>query len=262
MAAQHSARDAARVAIITGASSGIGLATSHALAARGVHLVLAARGREALRDAERSIGSLTSASGAQVLVVECDVGLERDVHRLVDAVADRFGRLDVLVNNAAWAKVMTADLADAQTVRRAFEVNAMGPAWTVHRAWPLLSRAQQPCIVSISSLASMDPFPSLALYGATKAALNSLAWEWAQEGRSFGLRSFALAFGAVETPLLRSEFDEQTIPRAACLSPDQAAQAIVDCIDGAHDPDNGRTIGVLRGPGGMEKFVSPVPGPR
>jgi NAD(P)-dependent dehydrogenase (short-subunit alcohol dehydrogenase family) len=97
----------------------------------------------------------------------------------------------------------------------------------------------------VSSMASIDPFPGFAAYAAAKAGLNMLTHVTAREGAAIGLKAVAIAPGAVETPMLRSAFDERAIPRHAALSPQAVASLIADCITGRRAFQPGEVIQIV-----------------
>ncbi len=242
------------VAIITGAGSGIGRSVAENLAGRGYRLVLAGRRESALRET----GALLPGSeGQDWAAIRADIAQTQDCEGLIRACAERFGRLDGLVNNAGYAPLAAMGEIDADQIERIFRVNTLGPTQLVRAAWALLAGSASPRIVSVSSLASRDPFPGLGVYGGAKAALNLLALAWTREGESIGVRAFCVAPGAVETGMLRSIISEDDLPPDQCLSPESVARVIVSCVVGERDDLAGRTI-VLPGPGQGELIHDPT----
>lgn len=238
MAAQADA--ASPVAIVTGAGTGIGREVASMLGARGWRLVLAGRRREPL-------GALASEIGhGRALVQPTDLADSAQVEALVRAAVDRFGRIDALVNNAGGSAQMNIEETNLEVIRAVFEVNAIAPAYAIHLSWPYFARQKRGCIVNVSSMATSDPFAGFFAYAAAKAGVNLMARSCAKEGEPIGVRAFAVAPAAVETPLLRSLFDRDTVPTDACLTPAQVAQVIIDCIEGRRDRDNGRTVFLQR----------------
>ncbi len=225
------------VAVVTGAGSGIGRATAIMLAQAGYALVLVARTREHVTQT----AALTGVA-ERVEVVGGDVGDAWACRHMVARAVERFGRLDVLVNNAGLAPFLPIDKSDPATIEAAFRVNAMGPAWAIHHAWPVFVRQASGCIVNVSSMATIDPFPGLFAYAAAKASVNLMVQSCANEGKTFNIRAFSIAPGAVETPMLRAIVSEADLPASRCLSPEEVAQVIVACIRGERDGDNGKTI--------------------
>ncbi|MCW5766499.1 MAG: SDR family oxidoreductase [Phycisphaeraceae bacterium] len=235
------------VAIITGAGSGIGRAAAVALARAGCALVLVGRRREAL-----SQTAALCASAGGVEVIGADVADEPQVRGVIARAVERFGRIDALINNAGYAEVEPVERTTPELLERTFRVNAFAAAWAIHHAWPVFQRqhaasngTRRVCIVNVTSMASIDPFPGFFAYGASKAAANLLAASAAKDGSAIGVRAFAVAPGATETPMLRSAFDEKALPRDQVLDPSRVGEVIAGCVLGRHDEWNGRVIPVL-----------------
>jgi NAD(P)-dependent dehydrogenase (short-subunit alcohol dehydrogenase family) len=227
------------VCLITGASSGIGRAIALLLAGRGWRLALVARRREALD----AVAQEAAGAGAPTpLVLSADIGDTAQARALVGATLEAFGRLDAVVNNAGCGELADIDATTDDILLRDFEVNAMGPGALISAAWPVFERQGAGRIVNVSTMATADPFPGFFSYAASKAALNLYAKSCAIEGAAIGVKAFAVAPGAVETPMLRGIFDETTLPTEATLDPDAVARVVVACILGERDEDNGSTI--------------------
>lgn len=225
------------VAVVTGAGSGIGLAVSRRLAAAGYDLMMVGRRESLLWDA-----AALMPAPCRVEVFAADVGDPASARALVDAAVRRFSRLDALINNAGFAPMLPIAQAREADIRAIFDVNVIGPANAIAQAWPIFARQKRGVIVNVSSYATVDPFPGLGVYSAAKAGLNLLAKACVNEGSSLGIRAFSVAPGAVETPMLRSIFDAQVLPKERTLDPDQVARVIEDCVLGRRDAENGRTI--------------------
>jgi NAD(P)-dependent dehydrogenase (short-subunit alcohol dehydrogenase family) len=227
--------EAQPIAIVTGAGSGIGRATAQLLADNGYAVVLAARSLEGIS----AVGAgLTGPS----MVYQADVGSPEALSQLVAATLNRFGRIDLVVNNAGHAELQPIDRHSDELIERLYRVNAMGPAWLTAKVWPTMVAQRSGCIVNVSTYGTTDPFPGFFGYAAAKAATNLMARSCAAEGKEFNIRAFAVAPGAVETPMLRSLFDHSLLPGESCLSPVQVAEVIVECALGKRDAENGRTI--------------------
>lgn len=224
-----------KVSIITGASSGIGLETARQLSEQGYHVVLVSRTTAALEQAAASLPGPST-------VIACDVGDTAQARAMVDRVKSDLGRIDVLVSNAGWAELHGIGETTDETLERAFRINALGPAAMISQVWPVFAAQKSGCVVCTSSMATQDPFPGFFAYASSKASVNLLVASCAKEGARLGIRAFAVAPGAVETPLLRSMFSEKSLPAAACFSPGKVASMIVACVKGDHDAENGRVI--------------------
>jgi len=234
-----------RAAIVTGAGSGIGLATSARLAREGYALALVGRRGPVLADAAAEIARVTGVSPSRLVSISADVSRPEDIDRVVDHTTTTLGGIDVLVNNAGLGEVLPIPRTDWDALRRVFDLNALGVGYLIHRAWPSLYE-RRGCIVNVSSYAALDPFDGFFAYGATKAAVNLMTISASREGAARAVRAFSVAPGAVETPLLRTAFGEDIVPRHACLTPDDVAAVIGDCVAGRRDADNGRTIYLRR----------------
>lgn len=225
----------APVAVVTGAGTGIGRATAEALSAEGFRVVLAGRRTSVLERAGSTLRGEWFAMGT-------DVSQASDVHALIDTTVGRWGRIDVLVNNAGIAPLLPIDETGPETVERVFATNALGPAYAIARAWPVFRKQGSGCVVNVSTLGTDDPFPGFFAYAASKASVELMVKSCAKEGAEIGVRAFAVAPGAVETDTLRAIFDERAIPPGACMRPEQVAEVIVDCVLGRRDQMNGKTI--------------------
>jgi 3-oxoacyl-[acyl-carrier protein] reductase len=183
------------VALVTGASRGIGRAIAEALAAEGMRLVLNGRtpaGLEATAAALRALG-------AQVDAVAGDVGDEEVAARLVETALLRFGRLDVLVNNAGIGHHGPLEKMAAADFDRVCRTNLRGPFLLMRAAIPALRRGGGGSLVTIASLAGVNPVPQRAVYAATKWALIGLSRSVLQEVRRDGIRVLILEPGSTLT---------------------------------------------------------------
>jgi len=226
-------------AIVTGAGSGIGREIARLLHAEGYALLLVGRRREAL---EETAGSLTGES--EVAVHPADVADLKAAQDVVDAAVDRFGRLDVLVSNAGYAPMLPIHETGDDEAARIFAINTMGPIAMTRAALRIMLERGSGSIVTTTSVAADDPFPGLSVYGAAKAAMNTLSKGIANEYAEQGIRAFAVAPGAVETQMLRAIVPEDVMPASATLSPEEVARVIVDAALGRRDEPNGSTITV------------------
>ena len=241
------------VAMLTGAGSGIGRSVAVMLADHGWRLILAGRREDALRETG---GLLPGSEHERWVAIGADVSETEDCERLVRVASERFGRLDGLVNNAGYAPLQAMGEISSDEIERIYRVNTIGPTQLVRAAWSDLGRSASPRVVSVSSIASRDPFPGLGVYGGAKAALNLLAYAWTLEGESIGLKAFSVAPGGVETAMLRSIISEADLPTDRCLTPEGVAGVIVACLVGERDEDAGSTI-FLPGPGEGELLRDP-----
>lgn len=163
---------AAKVAIVTGASSGIGMETALAFAARGYHLVLAARRVEQLHDVAARCQRLRP--DREALVVPTDVAQESQVQAMVDQAVGRFGRVDVLVNNAGYGLFAQVDQTTDAEMRRIFDVNYFGVFYGCKAVAPIMKRQRSGHIFNVSSVIGKRGTPFHGAYSATKFAICGL----------------------------------------------------------------------------------------
>jgi NAD(P)-dependent dehydrogenase (short-subunit alcohol dehydrogenase family) len=230
---------AERVAVVTGAGSGIGRAIAEALARSGHRVVATGRTESKLAETRAAIES----AGGACAVVPADVGDRTAVDRLFGEVRASGGRLDVLVNNAALATSAGIDTMELPAFEQMLQVNTAGVVYCCRAAWPLLKSARG-VIVNIGSMAALDPFPGLALYGATKAFVTLLTKGLAAEGKPHGVRVFGVGPGAVETEMLRATCPD--VPADQCLAPSAVADLVVALTTEPFAHSSGQTVYIQR----------------
>lgn len=156
-----------KVAVVTGATSGSGRAIARRFAAEGASVVLLARGKERLAEMEGLLG-------ASALGIPTDIGDPDSVRAAFATVEERFGKVDVLTNNAGVYQAMAFDRLSDDDVMAHVRTNLLGPIYTSRAAIPLMRAAGGGDIVNTSSEVTIDLFPMMAMYGATKAGLEGL----------------------------------------------------------------------------------------
>jgi NAD(P)-dependent dehydrogenase (short-subunit alcohol dehydrogenase family) len=159
---------------------------------------------------------------------------------------DRFGRLDNLINNAGLAPMLPIERTTPEVISEVFRVNTLGTAYAIHAAWPVFQRQRSGCIINLSTLGTIDPFPGFFAYAAAKAAVNLMTKVCASEGAPIGVRAFAIAPGAVETEMLRAIIPESVVAPEQTLPPEAVADVIAACIRGDRDAENGGVITLSR----------------
>jgi NADP-dependent 3-hydroxy acid dehydrogenase YdfG len=194
-----------KVAVITGASSGIGEATAEALAAEGASVVIAARRRERLEDLVERI----SGDGGKAVAVECDITDEEQAHDLIRQAKDEFGRVDILVNNAGVMQLSEVEKGLSNEWRTMFEVNVLGLLYVTDAAIETMKEQGSGHLVNISSLASRGTRPALGVYSGTKMAVNGISEALRQELLEDDIRVTMVEPGAVETELPEHITDEE-----------------------------------------------------
>lgn len=202
---------ASQVVIVTGASDGIGAELARQWAARdgaSLALVLAARSVDKLE----AVAQACRASGAQVRVQRCDVGVQADCVALIDAAVQAFGRIDTLVNNAGMsAHALFEDVADLGWYETLMRINHWGAVWCTQAALPHLKRSQGR-LCAVASLAGLVGVPGRTAYSATKFAMVGFFEALRTELASAGV-SVTIAYpGVVATEIRRRGFDAHGQP--------------------------------------------------
>jgi NADP-dependent 3-hydroxy acid dehydrogenase YdfG len=194
-----------KVAVITGASSGIGEATAEALAAAGAAVVVAARREDRLED----LVGRVNGNGGKALAVACDVTDEQEAHDLIKRGRDEFGRVDILVNNAGVMQLSKVQRGLSDEWRTMFEVNVLGLLYTTDAAIEVMKEQGSGHLVNISSLASRGTRPGVGVYSGTKMAVNGISESLRQELLEDNIRVTMVEPGAVETELPDHITDEE-----------------------------------------------------
>lgn len=188
-----------RVALVTGASRGIGAATAKALAAQGAHVILTARTAGGLEEVEEAI----HAAGGTATIAPMDL-LETDsIPRLAAAVSERWGKLDLLVLNAAALGTLSAIAAfDPKEVAKTLALNVSAQAALIGAFDPLLRKAEAGRVIGLTSTVARKPRAFWGLYGATKAAFENLVLSYGEEVRNLTkVRVALLNPGATRTKM-------------------------------------------------------------
>jgi len=238
-----------RTAIVTGAGSGVGRAVALRLAGAGWCVALAGRTEQTLRQTAEMIREQTS-NGVDTLVHPTDVTDATQCDALVGAAEARQGRIDALINNAGYVAMAPLAATDTTMWQRTIDVNLSAAMHLTRAVWPAFRKQRSGVVVNISSMASVDPFPGLGAYAAAKAGLNMLTRVTASEGAELGISAVAIAPGAVETDMLRSLFDDESLPPSATLAPDEVAELVADCVNGERVFEPGGVITIARGDDG------------
>ena len=233
---------AGKVVVVTGAGSGIGRAVATALGAAGACLGLLGRREAPLQEVAAEVCAGRDGEEPRCLALPADVGDPDAVLRAVDAVLRRFGRLDGVVNNAGLARFSPIDRADLSEFEAMLDANLRGPVHVIRAGLPAL-REHRGAIVNVSSVGGVLAMPGRSLYGATKAALNSLTRSLARE-LAPDVRVNAVLPGPVDTPMyddlglcpdevarLRSNLVAGT-PMGRFAAPEEIAPWVCTLLDG------------------------------
>ncbi len=186
-----------QVALVTGASSGIGEATALALAAEGAKVALAARRVDRL---EALVGRITN-GGGEALVLACDVADEAQVNAAVQAVQEKWGRLDILVNNAGVTVLGPVLGADTSEWMRVFDINVLGLMYATHAALPLMKEQGGGHIINMSSVLGRISIMGSGVYAATKWAVGAFSEALRQEAVHYKVRVTTIEPGLVSTEI-------------------------------------------------------------
>ncbi|GAB4311906.1 MAG: SDR family oxidoreductase [Bacteroidales bacterium] len=223
-----------KVVIITGASSGIGEALAKNMAGRGAHVVLAARNEEKIR-------TLAESFPGEHLAVRVDVTSENDCKKLIDETVNRFGRIDILINNAGISmRALFADV-DLRVVRKVMDVNFWGSVYCTKYALPYLLKSKG-SVVGVSSIAGYKGLPGRTGYSASKFALQGFLEVLRIENLKTGLHVLIACPGFTasnirNTALAADGSAQGESPRDEnkMMSADEVAKAIIRAIEKRRD---------------------------
>jgi NAD(P)-dependent dehydrogenase (short-subunit alcohol dehydrogenase family) len=215
-----------KVAIVTGAAGGIGAAIATRLHAEGARLVIADLRVDA---AQATADKLVADAGGEAIGVACDVGSEEQVEAAVRAAIDRFGGLDVIVNNAGLMTFKTLAEFTGDDWLKVLRVDLLGAAFFTRQAFLHFGETGG-AIVNIASVHAVETSANAAPYSAAKAALLSLTRTTSIEGRDLKIRANAVLPGAIDTPMLwdnpNVKSGAETIDRKDVGTPEDVAAAV------------------------------------
>ena len=227
-----------KVVVITGASSGLGEATARMLSAQGAAVVLGARRVDRIEALAKEL----SDAGGKALALQTDVTRAADVQRLVDAAVEKFGRIDVLVNNAGLMPSSPLERLKIADWDRMIDVNIKGVLYGIAAALPHMKAQKGGHIVNVSSVAGHRVRAGTAVYSATKHAVRVLTEGLRQEVKPYDIRTTIVSPGAVATELPDSitEADVQAGVKAfyeIAIPADSFARAVVFALSQPDDVD-------------------------
>lgn len=217
-----------QIALVTGASRGIGAATARALAAAGAHVLLVARTTGGLEETEEAI----HAAGGSATIAPLDLTDGNSIGRLAEAVAERWGKLDLLVINAATLGTLsTVPAIDPKEYAKLLTLNVGAPQALLAAFDPLLRQSSRGRIVAVTSSLGANPRAFWGAYGSSKAALENLVTAYAEEVRTLGdLRVAIVDPGATATAMRAKAFPGEDA--ATLKSPDVVGKAIAELLAG------------------------------
>ena len=214
-------RLAGKVALVTGASRGIGKAIAIALGSEAATLILAARTQPALQDVAEQL----RAAGVEAMAAVTDMTSEESIRSLVQHVQQEYGRLDILVNNAG--VVYAGPLAETATADwdRLMTINARGPFILCREAMGMLKQAHDGRIVNISSVVGVKGYPNQTAYTASKHALRGMSMALAEEVKDHGVRVHVVCPGGVATDMVGSVRPD--IDKKELIQPEEIAELVL-----------------------------------
>ena len=217
-----------KLALVTGASRGIGAATAEALAAAGAHVILTARGASALEQVEERIHAV----GGTATIAPMDLNDSENVHKLAQAVAERWGSLDILVLNAAMlGSLSPVEHLDSKELERVFKLNVLANQALIAAFDPLLRRADKAEVIGITSSVGEQPRAFWGGYGSSKAAFDTLLGAYADETAYAGkLRVQIIDPGSTRTRMRQLAFPGEEPD--SVKPPELVAAAIVERLRG------------------------------
>jgi NAD(P)-dependent dehydrogenase (short-subunit alcohol dehydrogenase family) len=210
-----------KVAVITGGTSGIGLATAKLFVKEGAHVFITGRRQRELDEAEQAIGS-------SVTGVQGDVAKPADLDRLYERVR-KMGRIDVLFANAGIGGFVSLERITEEYFDQTFDINVRGTLFTVQKALPLLNDGAS--IILTGSVAGVKGTPDFGVYAASKAAIRSFVRTWTSELKDRRIRSNVVSPGPIKTPIIDLQPPEMiariasTIPMGRMGEADEVAKA-------------------------------------
>jgi 3-oxoacyl-[acyl-carrier protein] reductase len=212
---------AGKVAIVTGASRGIGRAISVALAREAATVVLAAR---SIQQLQVTAGQVTKAGG-EAHVVYVELTEEKSIRNLIKVTGEKLGRLDILVNNAGVTHSAELEQTSTEDWQRCISINARAPFILCREALPLLKKSESAYIINISSVVGIKGYPLQSAYTASKHALRGMTMSLAEELRGSNIRVHLLCPGGVDTDM--ADKARPDIAKDELIKPQEIAELVL-----------------------------------
>jgi 3-oxoacyl-[acyl-carrier protein] reductase len=218
-----SGRSQRKTAVITGGTSGIGLALAKAFLQNGYHVAISGRNQERLQIAKRELAQ----QGAQIIAFECDVRQPASIEKFFNQIKKQFSAIDVLVNNAGVAHALApVDQLAIEIWNEVIETNLTGTFLVTRAALPMMRAGST--IVNNLSVAALQPFAGMAAYNASKFGAMGFTQALREDLRSRGIRVLALIPGATDTDIWGQFWPEA--PREKMISPETVAAAVLHAV--------------------------------
>jgi NAD(P)-dependent dehydrogenase (short-subunit alcohol dehydrogenase family) len=212
---------ASKVAIVTGASRGIGRAISIELAKEAATVVLAARSDEKLQETADKV----SCAGGKAEIVVTELTEEESIKNLVKTTNEKFNRLDILVNNAGITHSAKLEQTATEDWQHCINVNARAPFILCREATPLLRKSPAAYIINIASVVGVKGYPMQSAYTASKHALRGMTISLAEELKGSNIRVHLLCPGGVDTNMVGSVRPD--IPKKDLIKPEEIAELVL-----------------------------------
>jgi short-subunit dehydrogenase len=222
-----------KVVIVTGASSGIGEATARQFAREGAKVVLAARRVDRLESLAQEI--IAMGTGAEAFVVQADLSKLEDIQSLIKQTLEKYGRIDVLVNNAGFGRLDWLEKLDPlKDIQSQFDVNVLGVIQTTRQALPVMIKQRSGHIINMCSMAGLVATPTYTIYAACKHAVHGFSEALRREVKPWGIDVSMIYPGGVTTEFGQhagiQRKTKATTPKSLLLSADDVGQAVVQLV--------------------------------
>lgn len=222
-----------KVVIVTGASSGIGEATARQFGREGAKVVLAARRVDRLEALAKEMNSM--GTGAETLVVQADLSKLEEIQSLINKSLDKYGRIDVLVNNAGFGRLDWLEKLDpVKDIQSQFDVNVLGVIQTTRQALPVMMKQRSGHIINMCSMAGLVATPTYTIYAACKHAVHGFSEALRREVKPWGIDVSMIYPGGVTTEFGQhagiKRKTKATTPKSLLLTADDVGRAVVQLV--------------------------------
>ena len=222
-----------KVAIVTGASSGIGEATARAFGREGAKVVLAARRVDKLQALAQEINSMNT--GAQTLVIQANLSKLEDIQAMIAQSLEKFGRIDILVNNAGFGRLdWLENLDPIKDIQAQIDLNVLGVIQTTRQVLPVMMEQRAGSIINMCSMAGLVATPTYTVYAASKHAVHGFSEALRREVKPWGIDVSLIYPGGVVTEFtqhagIRRKTNAKT-PKSMLLTAEQVANAVIKLV--------------------------------